>query len=110
MKDKPEKLKSRQQEKAMHKMFGLLADDLNELGLTMRVLLKPEIEIPWDKKTVKDYLWRGIQKIVTGKESTTELTSVEVDKVFKVLEHYLGEKHGVEINFPNIQDVINEKQ
>ena len=43
------KQRTLQQNKALHKYFEILADTLNEAGLDARVVLKPEIEIPWTK-------------------------------------------------------------
>lgn len=90
-----------QQNKALHKWFELLADELNGAGLDMRHLLKPHVEIPWSKETVKEYLWRPVQKAQLIKESTTDLTPTEVTKVFETLNRYLGEKHKIHVDFPH---------
>ena len=68
-----------QQNKALHVLFQLLADELNNAGLDMRKTLKPEVEIPWTPRNVKEFLWRPIQKAQLNKASTTELTTSEID-------------------------------
>jgi len=99
-----------QQNKALHVLFNLLAQTLNQAGLDMRRTLKEGVEIPWSAQTVKNYLWRPIQEAQLQKESTTELTTKEVDDVLETLVRYLGEKHGVEVPpFPSIEDVIQRK-
>lgn len=39
-----------------------------------------------------------------GKRSTTELTTAEVSKVFEQLAHMLGEKFGIEMVFPSVEE------
>lgn len=88
------------QNAAMHKYFSLLADALNSAGYDMKKTLKEDIEIPWTMEMVKDHLWRPIQKVVTGKESTAALTSGEPSKVYDVLDRHLSSKLGIHIEFP----------
>lgn len=94
------------QNKALHVLFKLMADILNENGLDMRKTLKPSVEIPWSAQGVKEYLWRPIQKAQLAKISTTELTTKEIDDVFDTLNKHIGEKFGIHIPFPSIEDVI----
>ena len=70
-----------QQNKALHLYFRLLAESLNEAGLDMKKVLKPTIDISWNERNVKEYLWRPIQNAQVIKKSTTELNSDEVDKI-----------------------------
>lgn len=51
-----------QQNRAAHKGFEILADALNASGKDMRVVLKPEINIPWTKASVKEYLFKPIMR------------------------------------------------
>ena len=94
-----------QQNKAIHKYFELLADVLNNAGLDMRTVLKPEIEIPWSPKSIKEFLWRPIQKLQLGKKSTTELTTKDIDKIYDTLNRHLSEKFGVLQGFPAFPSV-----
>lgn len=93
------------QNNALHLFFTLLADELNNAGLDMRTVLKPGIDIPWSPETVKKHLWKPIQKALLEKESTTELTTTEVNKVEEVLMRHLGERFGVFVNFPSIEEL-----
>ena len=97
-----------QQNKALHVLFRLLADELNNNGLDMRKTLKPEIDIPWSGASVKEYLWRPIQKAQLNKQSTTELTTVEIDQVFDTINKNIGEKFGVHVAFPSIEHLLLE--
>jgi len=98
--------RSPQQNKAMHLLFEMIAIELNDAGLDMRKTLKPEIEIPWTKDTVKEYLWRPVQKTQFMKKSTTELDDKEVGEVFETLNRWLAQRHGVSFEFPSIEQVI----
>lgn len=95
-----------QQNKALHVLFRLLANALNEAGLDMRKTLKPGVEIPWGAKAVKEYLWRPVQQAQLQKNSTTELTTKEIDEVFDTLNRHLGEKFGLHVQFPSIEELL----
>lgn len=95
------KPKTEKQFNALHVLCGDIAEKLNKAGLDMKKILKPEVDIPWSKQSVKDFLWRPLQKVMTGKKSTTDLTTDEVTKTYEVLNKFLGEKHGVHIPFPS---------
>jgi len=97
-----------QQNKALHLYFTQLAQELNDVGLDMRKTLKPGIDIPWTPSTIKEYLWRPIQISQLRKQSTTELTSDEVTKIWETLNRHLGEKFGLHIDFPSIESLMNK--
>jgi hypothetical protein len=98
---------TRQQQKALHLLFGMIAQELNNCGMDMRKTLKPEIDIPWTKETIKDFLWRPIQRAQLGKESTTELTRKEVDQVYDTINRFFGQKLQVEMPlFPSLEQLI----
>lgn len=90
--------------RALNLHCRLVADQLNELGLDMKAVLKPEIEIPWSQQTVKEYLWRSIQKALVQKESTKDLYKSEVDVVYNTLNRHLA-KLGVHVPFPSIDEL-----
>ena len=103
-----EKRRTVQQNKALHVMFELLAKELNNNGLDMRKTLKPGVEIPWSKASVKEYLWRPIQKAQVNKDSTTDLTTKEVDEIFETINRHIGEKFGIHVPFPSIEDIMED--
>lgn len=100
------KLKPKQrtitQNRALHLYFKMLAETLNDAGLDMRVVLKPEIEIPWNGETVKEYLWRPVQKMQLKKQSTTELTTQDINTIYETLNRHLA-KSWTHIPFPSIE-------
>lgn len=94
------------QNAALHVYFKLIADQLNEQGLDMRKVLKPGVDIPWSPISVKNYLWRPVQKLQLGKESTTQMTTVEIDQVFDTINKHLGEKFGIHEDWPSIETLM----
>jgi hypothetical protein len=91
-----------QQNKALHKGFELLADALNDAGYEMKeVLAAKAVDVPWNKDTVKEVLFRPIMTAMYEKGSTTELEKVEVSDVWDVLNRHLAENFGVSVEFPS---------
>ena len=93
--------RTNQQNKAIHKLFTQMSDTFNTLGLDMRVVLKPEIKIFWTPEAVKRELWKPVMKAMYGHESTTGLDTAQVSKVYEQIARLVGEKFGVEIEFPS---------
>jgi len=82
----------------------MLADELNAAGLDMRKTLREDINIPWTKETVKEYLFKAIAKGMYDKGSTTELTKTEIGEVYDVLMRHMGEKFGIYVEWPHWEE------
>jgi hypothetical protein len=94
------------QNKALHLYFELLARELNDSGVSIQMLLKHRMEVPWTKDQVKELLWRPAQEKILGKKSTRELEKLmEIDQVYDVVNRFVGEKVGVHVPFPNIENI-----
>jgi hypothetical protein len=106
MTEKTEKSRTLRQNKALHLYFTHLADKLNSAGYDMKKTLKESVDIPWDSNTIKNYIWRPIQEAQLGKKSTTELTTKEIDLIFDTINRHLGEKFGLHVMFPNIEELM----
>lgn|SRR3990167_787430 len=100
-----EKQRTLTQNRALHLYFQMIADTLNESGMDMRAVLKPEVDIPWNKDSVKTFLWKPIMKLQLGKKSTTEMTSGDIDKVFDTLNRHLSQ-FGISEPFPSIETIM----
>lgn len=105
MTDKQFNKRTLQQNRALHLYFTLVANELNDAGLDMRKTLKPEVEIPWSKNTVKEYLWRPIQELQLRKRSTTMLSTKDIDAIYDTLNRFLA-KQGLHVSFPSIEEII----
>lgn len=96
------------QNKSLHKFCELLATALNDAGYDMKATLREDIDIPWSKDSVKEFLWKPVQLAVTGKESTTELDSGEPSKVYDILMRHMGEKKGINVEWPSEESMQYE--
>lgn len=105
-----EKKRTLTQNKALHLYFRLLAEELNKAGLDMKKVLNPGVEIPWNEKSVKEFLWRPIQDASVQKESTTQIETKEIDKVYDILNRHIGEKFGVHVPFPSEEELIHQRR
>lgn len=108
--NKEKKQRTLTQNDALHKFFELLATELNDAGLDQRVVLKPSIAIPWDKTSIKEQIWKPIQNAQLVKKSTTELTTDEVSKIYETINRHIGEKFGVHVPFPSIEQLLLERE
>ncbi len=92
-----------QQNRALHLYFTLLAEALNAGGFDMRETIRQDVEIPWSSDTIKEYLWRPIQKALFKKQSTARLKKKEVDKIYEILNKTIGERTAVHVAWPSEQ-------
>lgn len=91
------------QNRSLHLFFTLLAQELNEAGYDMKKVLKPSVDISWTKENIKEYIWKPIQEALKLKKSSTELTTAEVSQVWEVINRHLGEKLGIHVPFPSVE-------
>ena len=98
-----EKAMTAKQRSSIHVYLRQVMTALNNAGLDMRKVLKPGVEIPWTEYAAKEFLWRPIQKAMTGKESTTALKTVDPSEVHQVLDKHLSEKFSVSFPWPSKQ-------
>src|SRR4030066_179054 len=88
------------QNSALHLYFKLLSDELINQGTDLRELVKEGVDIIPTPEAVK-LLWKQLQKAMLDKESTTQLTKQEVDKVYEVFSKLISERAEVYIPFPS---------
>ncbi len=94
-----------QQNKALYLWYKQLAETLNNSGFDMKSVIK-DVDIPWSAYTVKEHLFRPTMKTMLGKDSTTELETHEIDQIFGVISKVIGERTGIFIPFPSIEEMI----
>lgn len=100
---------TRQQQKAIHLYFQLLADLLNESGLDMRKFLKDGIDIEWTKEMVKKYIWKPIMSAMFDKKSTKDLSKKqEIEKIYDTINRHISQKHGLYIPFPSYEELLKK--
>ena len=102
MNDLPEKPRTVKQNASLHLGLTNLADEFNGAGLDMKKVLKPGIDIPWTKDSVKEFMFNPISEIMFDGKTSSDLTTKEIQAVWDVLIRHTGEKHGVTVPWPNI--------
>lgn len=88
------------QNRALHLWAEMLAAELNGAGLDMKAVLKPTVDIPWSKDTVKEYLIKPVMKAQVLKEHTADLDRAELTELVETLNRHLGEKFSIHVPFP----------
>ncbi len=57
------------------------------------------MEIPFSPEIVKEHIWKPIQKAITDKDSTADLTTLEIQSTYENVNRALSNK-GVHIPWP----------
>lgn len=99
-----------QARKALHLYFNHLAEELNNAGLNIRTTMKGKWDIPWSGATIKEIMWKPIQRKVFKKESTNDLTSKEIDTIFNVISQALGTRFGIILEFPSLETLLEKME
>lgn len=88
------------QNAALHKYCEMLASALNDAGYDMKRTIKQDVDIPWNQASAKQFLWRPIQKAVTGLDSTTKPEASQYSAIYEVLNRHMSQKFGVSVSWP----------
>lgn len=94
------KQRSDLQNKALHLYLSMLSQALNDAGYDFRQTIKDDIEIPWSPELCKEYLWRVIQKAMTGADSTTKPKTSDYPQIYETLNRHTAQKLGVSVHWP----------
>lgn len=99
---KEELRRSIPQNKALHKLFGDISAYCVETGIDTKTVTDAltDYPTPVSPQFVKE-TWRAMQLAITGKESTTQLTSSEINQVYDVFNKFWSELTGEHFMFPS---------
>ena len=79
---------------------SLLATDLNDAGLDIKLILKEDLEVNWNKNLIMDLYWKTIQKTLFGTDSTKDLKKSQVSEIYEELNRHMA-KFGISTQFPD---------
>ncbi len=98
--------RSSQQNKSLHVLFQNISFELNRIGMefTYNGIKGIEIQTTYTPEIVKEFLWRPLQNALLKKESTTKLTTQDINMIFEILGKWFSEK-GVIIDFPSAETI-----
>lgn len=102
------KTRSNKQNNSLHLYFQLLATELNLAGYDMRKVIRPEVDISWTPYSVKEYLWRPLQKVMFGKKSTTQLSTEDINLIYDQVNRIVGERTKIHVPFPCLEELFKE--
>ena len=94
--------RSNAQNRALYLYFTFVAETLNNHGLYFQTidLFSHPLEMQWDKDLVKQFIWLPIQKTLFDIESTTKLTTTDINTILDVLTNHFA-KLKLSVSFPN---------
>ena len=102
------------QNNALHKYFELVAEALNDAGISRmeyaELVKSRGIELSWSKENVKEDMWKLIQYAKLKKESTTELDKLEVDDIQREMHNFLASKFGIDVPFPSEESLYTGEE
>lgn len=111
--EKTENVRTTLQNASMWKYFTLVAQSLNDSGLSMQKVMQhiKKMEVDWTKDSVHDVIWVNFQDALGLGKSTTKLKTDEVSKVYKNVNFWLNGTVGIDnIEFPSIDGMIMEER
>ncbi len=89
------------QNRSLHMFCDHLAQALNDGGYDFRTFVKEGYEIPFDEYLVKKYIWKPVQKAMTGNDSTTKPKTHEYAMIYDVINRKMAE-YGVSVSWPSV--------
>lgn len=96
------KRRTTHQNAALHLYCEHLAEALNDAGFEMKAVLEAKsVDVPWNKSSVKEVLWRPIMQAMTGKDSTTDMNTVDPSEVYEVLNRHIAENFHISVPWPS---------
>ena len=95
------KTRSLSQNRALHLYCKWMAEELNNAGLDMLKTFDDGASISWTPISVKELMWKPVQKAMTGKKSTTAQTKIEYVDIYEALNRHISSKFGVTVPWPN---------
>lgn len=78
-----------------------LALMLNNSGLTFHCALGKGGKVKWSSEAVKELLWKKVQHLKFGIDSTTKLNTSQVSEIYEVINRHIASTFGVSVVFPS---------
>jgi len=97
-----DKKRSLLQNASLHLYFTLLAEELTGAGYNLKETLENiRLDIPVTPISVKENIFKPVLKAMTGKDSTTQMTTGEITTIWEALNLALGTRMGIHVPFPS---------
>lgn len=101
-----QKQRTTSQNKALHKLFTDISNHCVSIGLDQKTVINKleSYDCPTSPAFVKE-TWRAIQIAVTGKQSTADLETKEIDEVYSVFSKFWSELTGEYFPYPSYESL-----
>jgi hypothetical protein len=114
--NKADKKRTLTQNASLHKYCANISEKMNDAGFTQRQLIgsfKEGFELPVTPVMIKD-IFREVGNALYHKDSTARLTTIEIQKVYQVVDQRFGEITSCRCEWPSFdsqsaQRVENKK-
>ena len=97
------------QNSALHLYLERLAEALDDAGYDMREVIKVPIK-PTKENVKSEMLHPVMRAMYPDKKSTTELSTVEMQELYEVMNRFTAERWGVSIPWPSEESLHEEFQ
>ena len=100
------------QNNSLHKYCTDLAHDLDAAGFEQREVLeqfKASFTIPWTEDAIKN-IFKRVAKAMYDVDSTTKLNTVQIQKVYQVVDARISEITSVRCEWPSEESMRYEKE
>lgn len=101
-----EKQRTLRQNRALHKYCELMSSDLQAAGIDQRAfyeLCKDGFEVPWSMEAFKGLFRQVAHTLYPEIESTSQLTTKQLQTVYEVVDSRVSELTGVRNEWPSIE-------
>lgn len=110
MAEKTQRPRTIKQNSTLHLWLTHIADELNDHGLDMQVVLAKRHGIMWTPEAVKECLFKVLAKAMFNKDSTTQLSTKEFTQVTNMLRDVLARDYGVNVEVPSLASMQEEQK
>ena len=97
------------QRNSLHKYCRDVAKDLNAAGYSQQLIMdkfQGGGDIENSMESVKEAVWRRIQKIILGIHSTENLKTKQVGEVLPHVQKFLAQRLGITTDFPSRESLM----
>lgn len=97
------------QNDSFHLWLSQVAEEMDKDGITIQNVVSKiqKAEIRPTGSNLKEVMWRPYQIAATGKESSTQLTKGEIDKIYEGLNKFIGEHWHIHVPFPSAENALS---
>lgn len=92
------KTRSGRQNDSLHVWFRDVANELNKRGIDYKHFFK-KFDFEFTEHSVKDHIWKPVQKAVVGFDETHKLERQQVSEIYDIINKKMAEDHGIHVPF-----------